>query len=130
MLPHSKEFRRTISYIKENPFVQLIEYIGNEKVYKPRPWGNAKDKTAGEYHRTKQSVIKKINDNLSTGCSVSCTYTKLVRECSESDVQGVLNPRNREQVKNLQKQINAKKCISRDDMYNWYALALELDDFI
>ena len=50
--------------------MQLIEYIGNEKVYKPTPHVKAKDKTAGEYHRTAASVIKKINDNLSTGHSV------------------------------------------------------------
>ena len=46
---HSKEFRKTVSYIKEGPFVQLKEYVGNEKVYKLRPHGNAKDKTADEY---------------------------------------------------------------------------------
>ena len=41
-----------------------------------------------------------------------------------------MNPRNREQIKNAQKQIKAKQCISRDDIYNLYVLALELDDFI
>ena len=43
-MPHSKEFRKTVAYIKSNPFLQVIEYIGNEKVYKPQPHGNAKDK--------------------------------------------------------------------------------------
>ena len=98
--------------------MQVIEYIGNEKVYKPQPHGNAKDKTGSEYCRTAPSVLKQINDKLTSGSSVSNTYTKLVRECNEPKIQGVMNPRNREQVKNAQKQIKAKQCTSRDDIYN------------
>ena len=41
-----------------------------------------------------------------------------------------MNPRNQQQVKNVQKQIRAKQRISRDDIYNLYALAIELDSFI
>ena len=32
--------------------------------------------------------------------------------------------------KNVQKQIDVKKCIRCDDIYNFYVLALELDTFI
>ena len=100
-LPHSKEFQKTVSYIKEYPFLQVIEYIGNEAVYKPRPHGNTKDNSASEFCRTAPSVINKMNNELKCGKSVSNTYTKLVRECNEPKVQGILNPRNRQQVKNV-----------------------------
>ena len=83
-----------------------------------------------EYQRTTPSVLKEINEQLKSGSSVSSTYTNLVRECNQSNVQGILNPRNREQVRNAQKQIIARQQISRDDIYSLYALALELDDFI
>ena len=46
------------------------------------------------------SVMEKINDKLTSGKSVSSTYTNLVRECSDTRTQGGLNPRNRQQVKN------------------------------
>ena len=119
-----------MSYIKDNPFLQVIEYIGNETVYKPRPHGNAKNHMDSEYWRTAPSVMNEINNKLTSGSSVSSTYTSLVKECNEPKSQGVLNPRNREQVRNAQKQILAKQQISRDDIYNLYALALEIDDFI
>ena len=107
-----------------------MEYISDETVYKPRPHGNAKDKRGSENRRTAPSVLKEINEQLKSGSSVTSTYTNLVRECNQSNVQGVLNPRNRKQVRNAQKQIKARQQRSRDDIYNLFALALELDDFI
>ena len=104
----------------------MVEYIGNEQVYKPKPHGNSKHSTA-EYCRTAPSVLNEIEN---TGNSVSGTYTKLVQQCSNPKQQGVLNPQNREEVQNVQKHINAKQHISHDDIYNLYVLALELDDFI
>ena len=77
-----------------------------------------------EYQRTAPSVLKEINKQLKSCSSVSSTYTNFVRECNQSNVQGVLNPRNRKQVRNAQKQIIARQQISRDDIYNLYALAL------
>ena len=126
---NSRDFK-TVSYIQDNPFLQVVEYIDDETVYKPRLHGNAKDKMGTEYQRTAPSVLKEINKQLKSDSSVTSIYTNLVRECNQSDVQGVLNPRNREQVRNAQKQIIARQQISRDDIYNLYALALELDDFI
>ena len=38
-----KEFQKIVSYLKRNPYIQLIEYIGDEYVYRPRPHGNCKD---------------------------------------------------------------------------------------
>ena len=46
-LSHSKEFKKTVSFLKCNPFLQLIEYTGNENVYKPRVHGNTKHLTNG-----------------------------------------------------------------------------------
>ena len=93
-LSHSKDFRKTVSHIKDNPFLQVIEYISNETVYKPRCHDNSKDKTVGEYSRTAPSVIKEMNKSLTSGCSVSRTYTSLVRKCNDPKVQGIMNPRN------------------------------------
>ena len=87
----------------------MIEYIGNETVYKPRPHGNAKNHMDSEYRRTAPSVMNEINNKLTSGSSVSSTYTSLVKECNKPKSQGVLNPRNREQVRNAQKQILAKQ---------------------
>ena len=115
---------------KNSPFLQLIEYIEGETVYKLRPHGNLKNKSGNEHQRTAPSVLKEINNKLSSGESVSSTYASLVRECTEPNIHGVMNPRNHEQVRNVQKQILAKEHISRDDLYNLYALALELDNFI
>ena len=128
-LSHSKEFKKTVSFLKCNPFLQLIQYIGNENVYKPRVHGNTKHNTNSEYIRTAPSIIKEIGKKLESGTSVSNTYTSMVQKCNKSSVQGVLNPRNREQVRNIQKQILRNQRISMDDIYNLYALALELDNF-
>ena len=78
--PHSKDFRKTVSYIKDNPFLQVIEYIGKETIYKWRPHGNTKDNSAPEFHRTAPSVMEKINDKLTSGRSVSSTYTNTSKE--------------------------------------------------
>ena len=75
-------------------------------------------------------MLIEINNKLSSGESVSSTNTSLVRECTEPNMHGVMNPRNCEQVRNVQKQFLVKEHISRDDLYNLYVLALELDNFI
>ena len=93
--PHSKEFQKTVTYIKDNPYLQVIEYIGNETVYKPRPHGNSKEKSSNiEYCRTAPSVMTEIQNKLNSGASVSGTYKEMVTKCNTSSVQGVLNPRN------------------------------------
>ena len=74
----------------------MIEYISDETVYKSRCHGNSKGKTVGEYSRTVPSVIKEINKSPTSGCSVSKTDTSLVRKCNDPKVQGIMNPRNRE----------------------------------
>ena len=80
----------------------MIEYIDDETVYKLRPHGNSKNEIWNEYHRTVPSVLKEISNELSFHESVSSTYTSLVRECPEPNKQGVMNPRNHEQVRNVQ----------------------------
>ena len=82
-----------------------------------------------DYCRTAPSVMKENNKKLESGTSVSNTYTSLVQKCNTSNVQGVLNPKNREQVRYVQKQILRNQQIIRDDIYNLHALALELDNF-
>ena len=69
-VPFSRDFQKTVSYIKDNPFLQLTEYIGDETVYKPRPHGNTKGKSDQEFRRTAPSVMKEISDNLISGNSV------------------------------------------------------------
>ena len=102
-------FQKTFSYIQDDPFFQVVEYIVDETVCKPRPHSNAKDKVGGEYQRTAPSVMEQINEQLEFGNSVSSTYTSLIRECRKANVQGVINPRNREQVRNVQKHIIARQ---------------------
>ena len=50
-MTHSKQFRKTVSNITPNPFLQVVEHTGNEHAYKPTPHGNAKDET-NEYQHT------------------------------------------------------------------------------
>ena len=61
--------------------------------------------------------------------SVIGTYQKFVKKCTHSNVQGVMNPRNIRQTLNLQNHIGAKKCISRGDTYNIYAMTTQFDNF-
>ena len=109
---HSKEFKKTVSFLKCNPFLQLTEYIGNENVYKPRVHGNTKHNTNSGYLRTAPSVIKEIGKKLESGTSVSNTYTNMVQKYNKSSVQGVLNPRNGEQVRN-NKKANFEKSVNK-----------------
>ena len=103
-LLHSKQFRKTASYLKYYPFLQLIEYIGYDNVYKSRLHGNRQHKTNSEYCRTAPPGMKEISKSWNQVLQFQ-TLTSLVQKHNTSNVQGVLNPRNREQVRNVQKQI-------------------------
>ena len=75
------------------------------------------------------SVLQKMAAELNANNSVTGTYRKLVKECTDSKLQGVTNPRNRKQIIILQNKIKTKQQIRRDDIYNLCALAVEFDDF-
>ena len=74
-------------------------------------------------------MLHNIAEELAVNNSVVGTYQKLVKKCTNSKEQGVMNPRNKIQIKNLKNYIRAKKCISRDDIYNLYAMATKFDNF-
>ena len=59
-VPHSKCFWKLVSYINDNPFIQVVEYIGNETAYKPMPHVITQDKNTCEYKRTVPSVLHNI----------------------------------------------------------------------
>ena len=63
------------------------------------------NKAYSEYCRTAPLVTIEISNKLESGTSISNTYTGLVQKCKPSNVQDVLKPRSREQVRNVQKQI-------------------------
>ena len=74
-------------------------------------------------------MIHNIAEELAVNNSVVGTYQKLVKKCTNSTVWGIMNPWNKRQIKNLQNCVRAKKCISRDDIYNFYAMATEFYHF-
>ena len=112
-----KDFHKLVSYLKTNPYIEVVEYIGDKTAYRPRPHGLTKDNTTGEHRRTASSVLNNIRNDINNNNSVSSTYRKLVSDCMDSSKEGVMNPRNKWQIKNLQNKINTSKHISRDDMY-------------
>ena len=69
-VPHLKSFQKLVSYINNNPFIQVVEYIGDETAYKPRPHGLTKDKNIYEYKRTAPSVLHNIAEELAVNNSV------------------------------------------------------------
>ena len=144
------EFQKGLSYLKHNSFLQVVEYAGDETVYKSRPHGLCNDKGGIEHKRTAPSVLQKISADLNANNSVwdalnsaynevafneklaitkeslhtkytpftykyialnekppimkqnpcifffiidrvECTYRKLVEECTDSKLQGVMN---------------------------------------
>ena len=57
-------------------------------------------------------------------------YKKLVTENIDPERQGVANPRNTKQVKNVQSKTRAESRLGRDDIYNLVLLANHLDGFV
>ena len=120
-LQTSAKFKKYISYLSTEPLMQAVEYIGDESLYVPLPHGNSKDKDT-EFVRTAPSVMNEIKQSVKHN-SAGNVYKKMVVQCDSAEAQGVLNPRNLSQIKNISKNQKAKKRISRDDLYNLIQLA-------
>ena len=61
------------------------------------------------YKRTAPSVLYNIAEELAVNNSVVGTYRKLVKKCTNSKEQGVMNQGNPRQIKNLQNYIKSKE---------------------
>lgn len=58
-------------------------------------------------------------------------YRSMVLENKvDGKYQGVLNPRNAEQIRNVQRQGNKTKKLSHNEIYNTLKLAFHLDDYV
>ncbi|XP_076036819.1 uncharacterized protein LOC143022480 [Oratosquilla oratoria] len=122
-------FTRTVYTCASVFNVVLIQYLGDNSVYKGKAHGNSKHPNAPEFRRTCPSVLDKMKEKVISKSSDK-VYQELVTNATDSAYQGVLNPRNVTQVKNIKKAVNAEWRLSKDDLYNTVQLAYHLKDFV
>jgi hypothetical protein len=123
------DFTRNVYTCSSVPNVVVIHYLGDSSVYRGKAHGNCKRTNAPEFRRTCPSVLNEIKQKVSSKSSTK-VYQELVTNTTESAYQGVLNPRNVGQVKNIKKAMNTEKRLSKDDLYNTVQLAYHLKDFV
>ena len=69
-------FKKYISFISDQPLLQVVEYVGDETAFVPSAHGNAKDKST-EFVRTAPSTMKTIRETVSS-IGVAETYRSMV----------------------------------------------------
>lgn len=122
------EFQRKV-YWQENSHLKLVHYRGDESQYVPRPHGNDKSDNGIEYRRTLPSVIHDIRDKgiYKTPQNV---YQSLTTKHSKGSHLGVNNPRNSEQVRNVQKRLRRDKRLTKDEIFSTVQLAFHVQGMI
>jgi hypothetical protein len=103
-----------------------VHYLGDETIYKPMAHGNSKHET--EFKRTMSSVIDKMKSEEGGANKV---YRKMIcTDQVDGNMQGIANPRNTKQVKNVQQKKKEDSMLSRDDLYNLIQLSSHLNGFV
>ena len=123
-----EDFIRRAYFIKDSPF-KLVHYVGDESKYVPRPHGNQKDQRHGDYRRTLPSVLRHIESN-STAQPMTMYREMTTKTKTTGPYQGVANPRNTGQIRNVTKTVRKKNRISHDQLYNVIQLGYHLQDFL
>ena len=91
------------------------------------PHGNSK--TEREYVRTCPSVIQEISTQVKEKNAIS-VYQNMISQGVSPGKEAVMLPRNPKQVENQKVKIDNDNIASRDDIYNLYLLAAQLNSFI
>ena len=123
-----EDFIRRAYFIKDSPF-KLVHYVGEESKYVPRPHSNQKDQQHGDYRRTLPSVLRHIESN-STAQPMTMYREMTIKTKTTGPYQGVANPRNTGQIRNVTKTVRKKNRISHDQLYNVIQLGYHLQDFL
>ena len=123
-----EDFIRRAYFIKDSPF-KLVHYVGDESKYVPRLHGNQKDQRHGDYRRTLPSVLRHIESN-STAQPMTMYREMTTKTKTTGPYQGVANPRNTGQIRNVTKTVRKKNRISHDQLYNVIQLGYHLQDFL
>ena len=132
----NSNFIRKAYFFKDRPdwpYV-LIQYLGNHSVFVQRPHGNSKNSVP--YRRTCKSVLTGIRNQTSAsgmgvGGNVAKTYAKeQAGDHVAAAHQGILNPRNSEQVRNIVKSEKRKFKVSHDEMFSTVQVAHQLNDYV
>lgn len=108
----------------------LVQYIGDESIYVPRPHGNQKSTAVRNFASTMPSVLSKIKEQSAYKKPQEVYRSMVLENKVHGKYQGVLNPRNAEQVRNVQRQVNKTKKLTHDEIYNTLQLAFHLDDYV
>ncbi|XP_046571248.1 uncharacterized protein LOC124279472 [Haliotis rubra] len=121
--PFSKqEFRHP-----DIPDLVLVYYKGDHSAYKPKPHGNRVQGNQ-EHRRTAASVLANARES---NKGPSATYRDLVSDPSVSGtLQGILNPRNKKQVRNQGELRRNQQKLNQDTIYSVQELAYHLEPFV
>lgn len=117
-----KNFRREVYFPVSNPDnIAVIHYIGNEKLSRKAPHGNAKhDKP---FFRSKPSVIKDLQERPEIE-KAHKIYKDMVCENKDGH-DAVSKPRNVKQVHNVRAAQKEELRLTRDAIYNTHEIAYE-----
>ena len=124
----SRKFSKVTYVPLSKPNLVLVHYCGDEMLYVSKPHGNAKH-SARPYKRTCPSVLETIKQEV-THEKPGKVYKKMVLQNIENQDHGILNPRNMKQVSNVKAQVDMKRKLSHDDVYNIIELGYHLSDFV
>ena len=115
-------------YLKTDSTFKLVQYLGDETKYVPRPHGNQKD-PHGDYRRTLPSILRQMEKQTHTKNPMD-TYREMTTTKTTGAYQGVSNPRNIYQVSNVASKSRQKEKIGQDQIYNVVQLGYHIDDFV
>jgi len=104
------DFVRRVYFKKDSTF-KLVQYLGDETKYVPCPHGNQKD-PHGDYRRTLQSILRKMEKQTHTKNPMD-THREMRTTKTTGAYQGVSNPRNIYQVRNVASKSRQKKRIGQ-----------------
>ena len=120
-------FQRKVYWINGSS-LKLVHYRGDETLYVPRPHGNDK-RTDREYRRTMPSVLETVRQR-GVYQAPHRVYQSLVSKAVKGPYLGVSNPRNTEQVRNVQRQLHRQKRLTQDEIFSTLQLAYHVPGMI
>ena len=124
-------FKKYVYIFKDKPdwpYV-LIHYHGDETSFIPRPHGNSVTNTR-PHERTAGSVVSKLKSKVMQN-PAGKVYAENINNGDVASVhQGILNARDKRQIKNLATIQRKKFRVSHDELYGSLQLAYHINDFV
>ena len=124
-------FSKFAYYFKDKPewhFV-LIHYLGDETVFVPRPHGGSVNNTR-PHERTCSSVLEELKSKVIKNSTGQVYKENINTKETEAVHQGILNARDKRQVKNLTTLQRKKYRISHDEIYGSLQIAHHISDYV